>query len=321
MNKVYFVENFHGIQYFLSIIDPKEKNIIVTSGNPHLDKFIDEILPEQDRFVIPRIPCYRFFMLPLLLLYWRNRFSSALSRIRPTDAYFFSKGNNIHFFAVFKNLQSYGACFHFIDGSGGKFLEKKIEEKSILQKTYNKILGLCCGQKIARYECRQWKHFGLEKYPSGEKIKLMQWDQIALKFEISTQKAENAVLIVDGPIQDIPGVDVAATRQKLIKYFKDSVNKEINLKPHISYDGNSFSGSSFENEIKILPSHIPAELVMLRYEDIYFFSTAACYGFSKARKHTLSKLLIFNDREKEKSFWKLYEDYYRDEQIVKEEAF
>ena len=227
--KIYFVENFHGIQYFLSIIDPKEKNLIITSGNPHLEKFLDEILPEQERLIIPRIPSYRFFVLPFLLLLWRWKYSKILARKDVHKAYFFSKGNNIHFFAVLAQLQKSKCDIYFIDGSGGKFIETPVDETSLLQKLYNLILGICCGQDLIRYKCWGWIHFGLKHFNNFETVRLLEWEKIAKKFNLPTEKVNNAVLIVDGPIQDIPGVDISKTQKKLVKYFSENLKKLIKI--------------------------------------------------------------------------------------------
>lgn len=311
-NKIYFVENFHGIQYFLSIVEPMERNLIVTSGNKHLKCFLDDVLPNQKRIVIPRIPCHRFFIMPFLLVLWRIKYSRIFPMKNQGDAFFFSKGNNLHFFSVFRSLQKKGCNLHFIDGSGGKFNEKLIQEESVLQKIYNSILGMCCGQEIVRYQCRAWTHFGLKNFPVPMQTEPLSWERIADKFGAPKEKEKNAILIVDGPIQDISGVDVAKTQANLLQYFSENVKKEIHLKPHISYERHSFSGTPFEKMIKILPKHIPAELVMLRYDDIYFFSSAACYGEGKATKTSLAKLLAFDDEDAKDAFWKLFSDYYGD---------
>jgi hypothetical protein len=309
-SKIYFIENFHGIQYFLSVINPSEDNIVVTTGNKYLEKFLDDILPDQRRTIIPRIPCYRFSILPFLLLVWRIRYSSAISKLKSSEAYYFSKGSNIHFFSVFRSLQNRGCNLHFIDGSGGRFNEELIREGNVLQKVYNAILSICCGQHLARYKCRLWTHFGLRDYPIPEDITLLDWEAIAEKFKISKEKVDNAILIVDGPIQDIPGVDIDKTQYNLIKYFSYNFNKAIHLKPHISYSNHSFLGTSFENNIKILPKHMPAELISLKYDDIYFFSSATCYANNKKNLYTLSKLLVFESKDDENNYWNLYNDYF-----------
>ncbi len=308
--KIYFVENFHGIQYFLSVVEPTEKNLIITSGNPHLEKFLDDILPGQERMIIPRTPCYRFFVLPFLLFFWRLKYSAILAQKHPCDAYFFGKGVNIHYFAVFNSLQKSGCTLHFIDGSGGKFSEKLIIENSFLQKAYNKVLSLCCGQKLARYKCWAWNHFGLCEFPEPEQINLLDWKAIANKFDFSTEKANNAVLLVDGPIQEIPGVDIQKTQANIVKYFTENIRKEIHLKMHINYDYNSLTGTGLEKKVTLVPRHIPAELIMLRYDEIYFFSSAACYGNNDKKLYSLSKLLIFESAATKTSYWSLFSDYY-----------
>lgn len=309
--KVYFVENFHGIQYFLSLITPAEENLIITSGNPHLERFLDDILPRQERMIIPRIPCYRFFILPFLLLFWRWRYSRILSEKNPNEAYFFGKGCNLHFFTVFRFFQTRGRSIRFVDGSGGKFKEELILETSILQKAYNKLLSLCCGQQLARYQCWAWNHIGLASFPETEQINLLDWRDIANKFNFSAEKLNNAALLVDGPIQDIPGVDIKKTQTNLVNYFTENVNKDIHLKMHINYDYNSFSGTSIEKNLTLLPRHIPAELIILRYNEIYFFSSASCYGHHDDKKlYSLSKLLVFNLQGAEANYWKLFNDYY-----------
>jgi len=313
-NKIYFVENFHGIQYFLSLINLGEQNLIVTSGNPNIEKFLDEILSGYKRIIIPRIPCYHYFILPILLLYWRFRYSNLFSKRNASDVYFFSKGNNLHFFVVFAKLQKYGYILHYIDGSGGKFIEIPIQETSWLKKLYNWMLSISCGQNLVRYKCWGWIHFGLKQF-QPESIKLLEWEEIANKFKFLTKKIDNAILFIDAPIQDIPGVDVYKTQNNLMRFISHNITKEIHLKMHTNCEYNSFSGTFVENEVKILPRHIPAEFFILQYSEIYFFASASCYGHKGKKLYSLSNMLVFDTEESKINYWKLFNDYFPEKNI------
>ncbi|HCE45326.1 MAG TPA: hypothetical protein DET40_17440 [Lentisphaeria bacterium] len=318
--KIYFLENFYGIQYFLSIYDRSDDNIIVTSGDPVLSKFLKIIDPDAEIHIIPRIPSYSCCLLPFLLVAWRFKYRKYFLQINPgTEIIYFNKGFSIQNFLMHRYLEKKSCKFIFIEVATCKFYEELIVDESIIRKSYLSLLSLCTGVEIARYKARLWPfHYGLVKYPEAKTICLQTWEHLENKFKLDIQKTDfNSILIIDGPITAIPGIDLEKTRQNLTNYFSgngfDGI--ELHLKPHMYEGRHSFENTSLISKIIILPNYIPAEFFINKYKKACFFSSAACCTDGKIKLISLSGLLVFNDKTKEDNYWNLYKDYFHDKHI------
>ncbi len=317
LKRLYFVENFHGIQYFLSVVSPDDDGVVVTSGDPVLGKFLDEAIPSVKRLVIPRVPSRRFFLHPFFLLWWRIKYSRILRSHDVDEAVFFGHVNNLHFFSTFKGFIRRGVCLRYIDSWRGRFFINRIKEKSVLRKLYNAILSAACGIEIARFQGRIFQVPGWSDPPIPDTIEALSWCQIAEKFGFPTEKINDAVLLIDGPIHAFPGIDYERSVERVVDYLKRHVKRKIHLKQHLTAGRHSFEGHPFEAELELAPRHIPAELLILRYNEIYFFSSnAGCADQGDARRFSLAKLLVFDSDDSEKAFWDLFSDYFKNDDSI-----
>ena len=86
--KIYFVENLHGIQYFLSLYQPDDTNLIVISKEAKSSNmFLQEIMPDEEKLIVPRIPLryfvskWQFEAQNAQIVAWCNRYGHLLSHI------------------------------------------------------------------------------------------------------------------------------------------------------------------------------------------------------------------------------------------------
>lgn len=326
IKNVYFVQNLHGIQYFLSLYEPSESNLIVMGEVPSLHKFLQEIMPDENKTVAPYLLLdrYRLFTQPYYVFLWRIRYTRLLKEIKPpAKAYCFHEGGDIHFYILLGHLSRRGVDIeNFIIESN--FNQERIEGWNLRrllrwlyylpQRMHSRILNVAAGIRPTKPG-----RFGI--YSNLDRVKLMDyrplsWERLAKKYHWTyNTDTKNTVLLVDGPVQDHPGVNVKKTQENLISFFTQLSNKglKIHLKPHYgptfyTVNINSFSGTSFKEQIRILPEYFPVELIMNQYQEVYFFASFSSRTPIAGKKYSLANLVEFNSKKNKDLFWKLLRD-------------
>lgn len=349
IENVYFVENLHGIQYFLSSCELNESNLVVMSENRSLHQFLREIMPNENKIAICglrltpypslteslsstrhslpsrllrkiyylRLPVYQLFH----VLFWRIYYTRLLKGIRPpAKAYFFSKCESLHFFVLLGYLARKGIDIRFIDGISESFYMERIEEQHLFPRFYLWVLGLAAGVKLARAQARYWQFLELVDSIHPTACHLDSWELLAEKYHWAhINRDRDAILLVDGPIQTISGANIKDTQKNLVRFFTPFLEKgvQIHLKPHYNHpEIDSFDGTQLGDEIKKLPSYFPVELIMNHYQSVYFFASVSGSTPIKGKKCSLANLMVFNSEEKRDLFWKLCQDDFSKEMGV-----
>lgn len=323
IDKIYFVQNYYGIEGFLSLYDPKESNLIVTgqqSGS--LDQLLDQIMPGVKRLFVPGIREHRMgsfyktrftrFKVFLLMLYYRFHYAGRLQKLGPfspsTTAYYFGKSGNIHFSVLLSFLAKQGVrivCIGVPTASADKDFGPV--PLSFTMKLDLWLLHMTSG---ARFSWNQ-----LRKLP---KIKPLCWEngihltpyipepleKIARKFDLPMESSEGAILVLDTLIQS--QLDIKQTQKNLELFFQPLLDRgiQIHLKPHPDRPNDSvFSGISFEKEVKPIPGYLPAQMLMPYYSQVYFFLSSAGGASIAGEKYSLFHLLVFQSETKQKKYW------------------
>lgn len=311
---IYFVQNFHGIQHFLSLYEPGEQNLIVISNNKSLRQFLQEIMPNEEKIIVHQIPA-NFLGLEhpfYFFLFWRIYYGRLLKKIMPpAKAYFFSKTGNEHFYILIGYLARKGIDIKYVDAFGGNFYEERIEDQHLLSRLYLRILSIMGGVRLAKFQIRYGQCLGLANCVEPMNYRPNTWEFLSKKYHWTYKnESKNAILLVDDPR---PGLNIKKTQQNLICFFTRLLNKgvQIHLKPHCDAPGiNSFNGTFLEKEIKILPAYFPVELIMNQYQEVYSFLSFSDTAPIKGEKYSLAKLLVFNSKEEEALFWKSFGDIF-----------
>jgi len=331
VKNIYFVQNFHGIQYFLSLYKPTESNLIVMGEPKSLHKFFQEIMPTENKTIVPTLLLRRHRLLVQLyyIFLWRIRYTRLFKEIKPpAKAYCFHKGGDIHFYILLGYLSKRGVDIeNYITINNSK--QKQMENRKRLhmlhqlyqlpQKLLTLLLNIVAGIKPTTPG-----PFGI--YSNLNRVKLvdyrpLSWGLLSKKYHWAyNSDFKNAILIVDDPIQDHIGVNLKKTQENLISFFTPLSNNgiKIHLKPHYgpTYHAssvNSFSGTSFKEQIRILPEYFPVELIMNQYQEVYCFASISSRTPIKGKKYSLANLIEFNSKENKDLFWKLLKDNYSEE--------
>ena len=92
IEKVYFLQNMDGIKYFLSMYQHEESSLIVMSEEAgSLIQFLQEIMPNQRKITIPRIPISYIPPKELFeeqksqFIAWRERYKNILDEVIPAQ--------------------------------------------------------------------------------------------------------------------------------------------------------------------------------------------------------------------------------------------
>jgi hypothetical protein len=313
---IYFPGNFPSYQCFLSVYEKESKNLIVLGDNKSPNTFLREFFPSVSNIYIPNFitgrwsPIKTFFV----SLYYKHK----IKKILPIkNAYFFSHIQNIMYYSVLNYLKENNVKIHFIEGAKGTYQADKITEHL---DTKNKIrlwmLGKAVGEKVAIYNMQSaFNMFGLNTKPEESIFNLLSWDEIREKFSYNKKKIkDNVVLVVDLPIQKLPSakinINVQKTQSNLITYFSSVINKgrEIHLKPHYNTTNgmNSFQGTDFQDNIKILPHCMPVELILNQYREVYFFTSITLDVPLQWKKKTLINLIEFESSKDKKKLMDVF---------------
>lgn len=325
IENVYFVENLHGIQYFLSLYDPTKSNLIVMGHYKALHQFLQEIMPNERKIVIPLIPDYhrrRLGWLRRLWVFfrWRIKYSRLLREVKPpAKAWFLSKYANEHFFIPLGCLSRRGVELKFVDATSIGFPAELVEDQNLFSRLYVWLLGIVGGVRFIKARCRVhfWQGLGLASGFETVDYTPDSWQLLSQKYQRAFGiESENAVLIVDDPIQHFPGINVGETQKRLVSFVSGLLEKDlqVHLKPHYGGDVNSFSGTCLEDQIRILPRFFPVELILNRYQEVYWlFSSASGACPIDGKKYSLANLVVFDSKEKEGLFWELCSNHFGDE--------
>jgi len=317
--KIYFVENLHGINYFLSVYDKEDSNLLVLSKDETLIKFIKEILPDEPAIIIPRIPIVWFpgqtdyTLQKDQLTGFREIYTPLFESIDPsTDAYFFGRGGTLHFFIILNYLKIRGVNVNYVDG------HPEMEEAPIAisnlnahQRDHLAEVSRIVGAQIIPLRCTLWIYLGLLDLPDPVPVELESWSHLAKKFPLKFRNEDTrAILIVDGPVQEFPGLDVEKTQKNIVPFFNTLIlsGVAIHLKPHPneSVKNNSFTGTPLEKHIKILPGHFPAEMIMSQYPEVYAFNSLSLLNPIEGKKYSVGRLCVFETEDAHHSFWKIF---------------
>ncbi|MFQ6116585.1 MAG: hypothetical protein ACE5NG_21225 [bacterium] len=329
IENVYFVESLHGIQYFLSLCKAEQSNLIVMGENRSLHQFIQDIMPNERKITIPRIPrlnfhpyklsyYFSFFWLVCCFLFWRIYYTRFLKEIRPpAKAFFFARDGSEHFYIVLGYLARRGVQINYVDALSANYYAEPIEEQRFRSRLYLWFLGRVGGIQLARFRARLKEKLGLVNCFEPMPHTPDSWQLLSKKYRWNYRsEAENAILVVDRPIQAYRGVNVEKTQQNLIRFFSEFLGKgvQIHLKPHYSWPAiNSFSGTNVEEKIKILPRYFPVELIMNQYQEVYLFTSASGSIPIEGKKYSLARLVVFDSKDEEDTFWKICEDNFGEE--------
>ena len=103
-------------------------------------------------------------------------------------------------------------------------------------------------------------------------------------------------------------INVERTLDNLVRFLSRLIDqgKSIHLKPHCDekYKYHSLTGTSLENEVKVLPKYFPVELIMNQYSEVYGSWSSALAAPIDGRIYSLGDLMVFNSEESERSFRK-----------------
>lgn len=320
--KIYFVENLHGIQYFLSLYQPEDENIIVVSKEAKASiMFLQEIIPDEEKLLVPRIslsgitPKEQFEAQKAEIVSWRNRYSCLFSHIQPpAKAYFLGTQDSIHFFILLKQLHDKGIDIKYVNAHP-EFSHAPIPEH-VLNMQYRchlEELSKLIGLKVIAEKCRAWTAIALANYPKPIDYTPDSWQVLCEKYSWSFKKlSERAVLLIDGPIQSFREINIEKSQKMLLAFLRELIaeGKTIHLKPHYNerIDYNSLSGTYLEREVKILPKYFPVELIMNQYPEVYGYGSTALATPIKGKKYSLAKLLQFNSSDGERVFREIFSD-------------
>lgn len=328
IRNVYFVQNLHGIQYFLSLYEPEQSNLIAMSDEKSLHQFLQDIMPNERKIVVPRVPFERLplrrhaFRRLVHFCLWRIRYTGLLREVLPlAKAYFFGSGGSIHFFILLGYLSRRGVEIKYVDAHSAHFHQERIESPHFSSRLYLWFLSTMAGIRLTRYRTRYWDYLGLANWVEPVTYRPDSWDHLAMKYGWTFQnESQNAILLIDGPIQSFnnigAGVNIEETQRNLVCYFSELLNKgiQIHLKPHYDAEGvNSFSGTSLEKKVRILPESFPVELIMNAYQEVYFFCSVSGSTPIQGKKYSLANLVVFNSEERKDLFRKLCEDDFGEE--------
>ena len=322
--KIYFVENLHGIQYFLSLYQPDDTNLIVISKEAKSSNmFLQEIMPDEEKLIVPRIPLryfvskWQFEAQNAQIVAWCNRYGHLLSHIQPpATAYFFGTNGSIHFFILLNQLQDKGIEIKYVNAHPD-FLHDPVPDHclDIQYRRHLKDLSKLLGFRVIAEKCRAWIDIALADYPRPLDYTPDSWQILCEKYSWSFKRvSEDAVLLIDGPIQAYKGIVFEKSQRILVAFLRKLMDRgmKIHLKPHYDErrDSTSLSGTYLEKKVRILPKYFPVELIMHQYPVIYGYSSTSLATPIKGKKYSLANLLKFNSTDAERVFWEIFNDVY-----------
>lgn len=305
---IHFVVNFHGIQAFLSEFDTSADNIVLIGEEEQATRnFLKRILPENSLQTLRPV---RFDYGQRL----RDVFANARRLLSQTRA----EGTvvpagrkfTLHIYSLVFPFDYYAHLFReirnadkilFVQSHKGFYHLEELKTVSWKLKTAAFIYGLIAGGRFQYYvDSVKVPLLGLRNdFPKYEGVRLG-WSAIREKFHFRHNEYEKeAVLIVDMPVQAWPEIDLKGSQDELVRFFKRKLDagKKIHLKPHYYRPGvHSFRGTEIENEIRILSSEFPTEIIFDDYDEVYAFTSAAMYAKTSAKKFSLVKLLRYHDQ-------------------------
>lgn len=311
IENVFLLENFHGIDVFLSIYEPQKKNIVFIGPDPALNSFLSAIIPHDQITGVRRIG-----LEPHNFSHFRRQLPSIISA-RMKDHHISNCGTNtkvytrsiwidFHLFVLVEKLKDRGCQIKYIPHLNIDYRE--ITDLSYKKKFLLWLYTLATGLKLAYFQCHHSKvtFMGLAKgYPEISWDNKLTWSEIRKKYNWDLElETDNAVLIVDGPIQNYAGIKINKTQKNLIEYFQRIIQngREIHLKPHYGSPTHSFQGTEFESKIKVLPDYFPVELILDKYQTLFSFTSSSFSVPLKAKKYSLVKLLEFDSMKIKQGF-------------------
>ncbi|TAN45977.1 MAG: hypothetical protein EPN22_00485 [Nitrospirae bacterium] len=321
-DKVYVIDKVFAINYFLTLYRPEESNLIVMSDDKTLEAFFQDVLPDQIRRIVPRIPINYFpsageFDMQLLQIdEWCKQYRDILFDIGPpTKIYFFSKYNTPHFFILISDLKKRGLDIEYINLVPPSFAKgiERIAEHSLslphlmhLQNLKRKI-----GCNLYVYKFPLWVDIGLGDEYKDNAIIPHSWEKLDEIFSWKKPHiSHNTVLFVDGPMEVFQGLNIDISRDRVVGFLSKLIQlgKEIHLKPHYDerLNGHSLVGTALEDKVLVLPKYFPAELLVHDYPEIYGFNSLTLATQVSGRKFTLSKMLVFDSKKNEDLHWYLF---------------
>lgn len=297
VENIYFVNNFHGIQYFLTLFNHAESNLVIASDNKALTAFLNDIIPDCPKLIVPQLKVLPVPFRFLYVLLWRFYYCLKLRGVSPDSRCFFAhKGGCLHLLILINYLKRKGVKLNYIK-MDPEFYEEEIGNIGFLRRIYLNVCGIFAGVKLTDYITRKYKYYGMKNIPEPQKIVQNDWKMISLKFNFPMRNTDkNAVLLIDAPIQTIDGVDIRGTQKKIVSYFTNLINngKAVHLKPHYTtHCLHSFSGTPLESKLNVLPGYFPVEIIMEQYSEIYFFCSTASACHVTGKKYCLFNLLVF----------------------------
>ena len=337
--KIYFVENFHGIQYFLSLYQWEESNLIVMSKDVSLNTFLEKIMPNEKKITVPRLP---FIHLPAPNLFekqriqftiWRKQIGYLLDEVRPpTEAYFFGDAGQYHFFMLLAKLIKNKVSVKYVNAHPEFYKEtidnhplstenqnrlfnfqEPIDNKHLTPEYQNHLFNLSeiVGLPLMVYKTLRWTYMGLADCPKSTSCSLESWQKISKKFDITINlDTQDSILLLDCPPENfIKELKVEESRTNIINFFSDIIDKgtKIHLKPHPNLEKTTFSGTHLENKISILPKHFPSELIMHKYPEIYGdFSMSFATPVDGKKYSYANLLLVFKSSEHKNNYWQIF---------------
>lgn len=332
IKNIYFIQNLHGIQYFLSAYNPSESNLVVISRtrNKSLQKFLQEIMPNEKIIVVPylTIPRHPLLKLPFAfyVFLWRIRYTKLFRKVKSTaKAYCLHEGGPFHFFILLAYLSGKGVEIknfipHLADASRlrrnhvtGKFYVED-QQLPLLPRIFLALTNAAAGTGT------KLKYFNIYSGLKNAEIvdyRPLSWDLLAKKYRWNYKNnTENAILLVSCSTKDYPGINGRETKKNLVPFFTEILDKgmKIHAKPHYGdVEADLFHGTPLENKIEILPEYFPVELIMNQYKEVYFFASFSCSTPIRGKKYSLAKLVVFNSKESKDRYWKYIRDNYGNE--------
>lgn len=294
------------------MINRDEDHIITCDYKPFVE-FACQIIDNSRVHVVPRLWLGQkagdiSYLIKILKLKYGRHPYDKIKLLK--NAIFYSDHESIEYFIVLKRLiESNMNIYHcnVYDEISETLPKEYYTVKRYLEAL---ILSLCTGFRVDFRYIRQNK-IVMPHLLNGEFNLLPQpmpltWNELALKFNVLPDlKTESSILIVDGPLDGFEGVDIKSSLDNITKIIKNimSSGKKVYVKPHYLADYTSFDNCDISSRLIILPNSFPAPLIIPKFKEIYFFTSASvkdiedwqdCYSFSRQ--------MVFKDEKFKKTF-------------------
>lgn len=322
IKNVFFIQNLVRLNYFLTLYQPHEENLLIINNDNSLNRFFHQTFSHTKIITIPPIPNqdfrnYRQNRWKLLMdcFSFRVHYTQILKAVAPkANVYFFAKAGQTQFFILLGYLFKQGMNLNYVDRcEKNKLSNVSNNHLRLVDRLFLFLLSWICGIQLIWTRKYTGKIHLLGWGQKVEELSLVpdDWEKFAHYFQISSA-GNNKILWVDGPMQSMKGLDPAQTQAKFIAFLQSLLEEgvQIDLKPHPDYPHlHSLQGTEIEKKINLLPSYFPIELLMSNYEKVYIMCNHSntLHAPFQGEKYSLSNLLVFQSAQQYQRYQELCE--------------